>query len=134
MSDESEAIPLDKLVRTFTRLRDQRKVKMDEMEKEIEKIETKMDTVKAAIMEQMKASGVNSVKTEYGTAYRTTRTTYSTSNWDEFYKFVLEHREPGLLERRIHQGNMKEFLEQHPELLPPGLNANSEYTVTVRKS
>lgn len=134
MSEENELIPMDKLVRTFTRLRDQRKAKLDEMETEIEKIEAKMDTVKKAIMEQMKASGLTSIKTSFGTAYRTVRTTYSTANWEEFHKFVIEHQELNLLERRIHQSNMKEFLEQHPELLPPGLNANSEYTVTVRKS
>jgi hypothetical protein len=28
---------------------------------------------------------------------------------------------------------MKQFLEEHPELLPPGLNVDSEYTITVRR-
>jgi hypothetical protein len=28
---------------------------------------------------------------------------------------------------------MKQFLEDHPDLLPPGLNRDSEYTVTVRR-
>jgi hypothetical protein len=48
-------------------------------------------------------------------------------------KFILEHQVPDLLEKRIHQGNMKQFLEENPELLPPGLNSDSEYTVTVRR-
>jgi len=37
------------------------------------------------------------------------------------------------MEKRIHQGNMRLFLEENPDLLPPGLNVDSEYTVTVRR-
>jgi hypothetical protein len=29
---------------------------------------------------------------------------------------------------------MESFLEQHPDLLPPGLNVDSEFTITVRKA
>jgi hypothetical protein len=38
-----------------------------------------------------------------------------------------------LLERRIHQTNMNEFLKENPDKLPPGLNVDSEYTITVRR-
>jgi hypothetical protein len=32
-----------------------------------------------------------------------------------------------LLEKRIHQTNIKEFLEGNPDVHPPGLNIDSEY-------
>jgi len=38
-----------------------------------------------------------------------------------------------LLEKRIAQGNMAKFLEENPGLLPPGLNSNTEYGISVRK-
>jgi hypothetical protein len=38
-----------------------------------------------------------------------------------------------LLERRIHQSNMKQFLEENPDLHPMGLNVDSEYAITVRR-
>jgi hypothetical protein len=50
------------------------------------------------------------------------------------YKFMLEHEAPELLEKRLHQSNMKQFLEENPEVLPSGLNVDSEYTITVRRS
>jgi len=28
---------------------------------------------------------------------------------------------------------MKQFLEENPDALPPGLNADSEYSITVRR-
>ena len=47
--------------------------------------------------------------------------------------FIIEHKAVDLLEKRIHQSNMKQFLEENPEVLPPGLNVDAEYTITVRR-
>jgi hypothetical protein len=47
--------------------------------------------------------------------------------------FILKHEAVDLMEKRLHQGNMRTFLEENPALLPPGLNVDSEYTVTVRR-
>jgi hypothetical protein len=46
---------------------------------------------------------------------------------------MLEHDAIDLLEKRIAQGNMSKFLEENPGLLPPGLNSNTEYAISVRK-
>jgi hypothetical protein len=46
---------------------------------------------------------------------------------------VVEHDAVDLLEKRIAQGNMRQFLEENPGTVPPGLNSNSEYSVSVRK-
>ena len=82
----------------------------------------------------MKEIGAESLRTESGSIYRTVRTTYSTNDWESMNKFILEHSVPELLEKRIHQTNMKVFLEEHPDVLPPGLNANMEYSVTIKRS
>jgi hypothetical protein len=50
------------------------------------------------------------------------------------HKFILEHEVPEFLEKRLHQGAVKGFLEENPDLLPKGLNVDSEYAVTVRKA
>jgi len=39
----------------------------------------------------------------------------------------------GLLEKRIHQTNMKEFLENNPDVEPMGLNIDREYEITIRR-
>ena len=49
------------------------------------------------------------------------------------HEFILEHEAPDLLEKRVNQGNMKQFLEENPDVVPMGLNVDSEYVVTVRK-
>jgi hypothetical protein len=50
------------------------------------------------------------------------------------YDFIKEHDAIQLLEQRLHQTNLKGFLEEHPDLLPAGLNSDSKYAVSVRKA
>ena len=47
---------------------------------------------------------------------------------------MLEHKVPEFFEKRLSQANVKEFLEDNPEAVPKGLNTDSEFVVTVRKS
>jgi hypothetical protein len=127
-------IPLEKLTRIYIKMREKKAEVTHEMEDKIGKIDSDMKTVKSAILQHMKDIGAESLKTSAGVVYRTVRTTYATSDWESMNKFILEHSVPELLEKRIHQTNMKAFLEENPELIPAGLNANSEYSVTIRRS
>jgi hypothetical protein len=49
------------------------------------------------------------------------------------YAFIEEHSAPHLLEKRIHNGNMKEFLADNPDVTPEGLQAKNRYAISVRK-
>jgi predicted phage-related endonuclease len=137
MTDEVESkaeVPLEKLTRIYIKMRDKKAEVAHELEEKISKIENDMKTVKTAILSHMKEIGAESLRTEAGIVYRTVRTTYATSDWESMHKFILEHGVPDLLEKRIQQTNMKAFLEENPDMLPPGLNANSEYSVTIKRS
>ena len=137
MSDEVESqaeVPLEKLTRIYIKMRDKKAEVSHELEEKVSKIEQDMKTVKTAILAHMKEIGAESLRTEAGIVYRTVRTTYATSDWESMHKFILEHGVPDLLEKRLQQTNMRAFLEENPDMLPPGLNANSEYSVTIKRS
>ena len=136
MSDNTTGveIPLEKLTRIYIKMRDKKSEVTHEMEERIKKIEEDMQTIKRAILQHMKDTGVESLRTSAGIVYRTIRTTYSTSDWESMHKFIVEHGVPDLLEKRIQQTNMRAFLEENPDLLPPGLNSNAEYSVTIRRN
>lgn len=119
----------DTLMRVYAKMRD----KLEALQKDTAEIETSMKAVKLALLEHCKANGVDSVRTAYGLAYKTVRTIYSTSDWESFHKFVLENNAPHLLEKRLHQGNMKDFIADNPEHIPPGLNASNEYVITIKR-
>ena len=125
--------PIDRFVRVYMRMRDQRELITRELEGKIKVLDEKMLMIKAALLDHCKSSGVDSITTANGVAYRTVRTFYSTADWENFHRFVVEHNAPHWLEKRLHQGNMKEFLTDNPEMVPPGLNSSSEYTITIRR-
>jgi len=127
------AIPIDKLVRTYRRIYEKRQELRTTFEEEESKLTAKIDMVKAALLQHLKTIGADSVRTPEGLIYRTLKTTYWTNDWESMNDFILEHQAPWLLEKRIHQGNFKKFLEENPNILPSGLNVDSEYSVTVRK-
>jgi hypothetical protein len=81
----------------------------------------------------MKALGVKSVNTAFGTLSMVNKIRYSTQDWDSFKRFMVENDALDLLEKRIAQTNMAQFLEENPGVVPPGLNAFSDFEIRVTK-
>jgi ABC-type proline/glycine betaine transport system substrate-binding protein len=112
--------------------------KKDQLRKEYEekeaKIEEQMGVVREELLKACETLGASSFRTEHGQVIRVVKTRYWSADWGAMHDFIKEHDALDLLERRIHQTNMKQYLEEHPDQLPPGLNADSKYEVTVRRS
>ena len=130
----SEAIlPMDKLARIYMKMRAAIQEVEREYDTKIEALKAQQQEVKNAMKDQMLASGSKSVRTDHGTVMLTEKRRFYTQDWDSFKKFVVEQEAVDLLERRIHQTNMAKFLEENPSLVPPGLNSDTEFDVSVRK-
>ena len=128
-----EDLPVDQLVRVYRKIRDVVQEKEDAHKAEIAELKGQMDLVSAKLLEVCNTQNVDSLRTKEGTITRRAATRYWTSDWESMRKFIVEQGVPELLHERLHQGNMKQFLEANPDLLPPGLNVDSEYTITVRR-
>lgn len=134
MTEESKpTVPVEKLVKVYLKMNATLSEKKAAFEAEEKALKEQMAKVKSALLEYCKEQNVESVRTGEGLFYRGVTTRYWTNDWESMGKFVVEHNVPELLEKRLHQGNTKQFLEANPDLLPPGLNVDSEYTITVRK-
>jgi len=132
MSKENDA-PAERLTRVFHKIKDKRAELTAEFKEKDKKLADQLDEVKRALLAFCKEQGVDSVKTSAGMFYRSAKVRYWTSDWESMHSFVLEHRAPELFDRRLNQSNMKQFLEENPELVPKGLNVDSEYVITVRR-
>lgn len=131
MADDS--IPADKLVAAYRKIR----AAIDEVEEayktNVTALKEQLDVVSAQLLNICNTQNVDSLRTPEGTVTRRVSTRYWTNDWQRMYDFIKEHDVPFLLEQRIHNGNMKQFLEENPDTLPVGLNADTKYAVTVRK-
>ena len=131
MNDEQ--IPLDKLIKVYRKIRDRINVLTQEYETEVEGLKELQDDIAKEMKDILLSLGQKSANTKFGTIILGTKTRYTMNDWDSFKKFVLEHEVVELLEQRIAQLNMTQWLKENPTLIPPGLDQATEYTVTVRK-
>ena len=127
-------VPADKLAEIYIKIRDKRVELKEKFEAEDAVLKEQQDLLAQEMLEVCYENNADSIKTPAGTIIRKVDTRYWTTDWDSMYQFIQEHDAYPLLEKRIHQTNLKQFLEENPELLPAGLQADRKYTVVVRRS
>jgi predicted metal-dependent phosphotriesterase family hydrolase len=127
-------VPVDKLTKAYMRIKEKRSEIARDFKAQDEQLVEQQEKIKKALLDYCKTENVNSVKTDHGTFYRSTKTKYWTSDWESMYRFIVDNQVPELLSKSLNQTNIKQFLEENPDLLPKGLNVDSEYVVSIRKS
>jgi phage host-nuclease inhibitor protein Gam len=123
-----------KLVSTYIKMRDAKDALTREYEAKINEVKEQMEVVEQALLDICKETGQDGGRTAHGSFTRTVKTRFWTNDWDSMYRFIKEQDAIQLLEQRVHQGNMKQFLSENPGLLPEGLNTDSKYSITVRRA
>ena len=121
---------LEKLMQAEINMREA----IEDLENKVKDIKAKRAQIQNALNEACQKLNVTSLKTSVGTLTRTLKTRYWTNDWPEMYKFLKDNDALELMEKRISQSNMKDFVANNPDLSPPGLQATSEYSVSIRKN
>lgn len=129
----SETVKADRLVKAYIAMRDKRAELSKEYTNVDRKIEQQMEMVEAELVKMCRDVGADSLRTSFGNVYKTVKTSYETSDWDNMYKFVVENNIPHVLQRRISSLNMKQFLEENPTLMPIGMNVVNKYAVMIKR-
>jgi hypothetical protein len=124
---------VEELARVYLKLRTAIYDLKEQQRDALQVLEEQMNAVSAVLLTACNALNADSIKTASGTVSRRVTSRYWTSDWGSMYEFIKEHDAPFLLEQRIHNGNMKDFLEDHPDVLPIGLQADRKFVIQVRK-
>jgi hypothetical protein len=130
---EELAIPADRLVAVYRRIRAAIEEREEAHTQEINTLKEKLEMVSDKLLKICNEQNFDSLRTPEGTVTRRVKSRYWTTDWEQMYKFIKENDAPFLLEQRIHNGNMKQFLEENPDQHPAGLQVDSKYAITVRK-
>ena len=123
----------NEIVKIYVKIRDKKDEVKRKLGEQVALLDADLKVIEEELQERLKAAGATSVKTPNGTVYSTIKSKVWTDNWDSFYKFIEDRGLFDLLERRIHQSNIKSFLDDNPDDIPEGLNIESIKTVTVRR-
>lgn len=128
-----EAPPLDKLAEVYIKIRATIAEKQKAFDAEVEALKAEQDQIADYMKEVLRQLNVRSVNTPGGTVILTEKTRYFPSDWAEFKRFVIANDALDLMEKRIAQTNMAKYLEENPDKYPPGLQSETELSVSVRK-
>ena len=128
-----DKITPDKLAKTYLRIRAERSMLAAKYKEEDGNLIRQLDIIKQAMLDHCEDHNVESVRTSEGLFFRSTKKKYWVSEWDAIHKLIVEENAPQLLDKRINQANMREFLEENPDLKPEGLEIEEEVTISVRK-
>lgn len=126
-------ITAEKLVDAYAKIARRRTEILKAFEVEDEALKAQQALILNELQEICKALGVESFKTPHGTVNRVVKTRYWTSDWGSMYAFIKESDAFHLLEQKLHQSNTRKFLLDNPDMLPPGLNSDSRYVITITK-
>lgn len=133
MSNDTDIVPLDKLAEVYIKIRTRIAEITKEADTKVEELKAQQDEISSAMKETLRQLNVRSVNTVAGTVILTEKTRYFPSDWAEFKTFVRENDAFDLMEKRIAQTNMAKYLEENPDKYPPGLQSETEFSVSVRK-
>lgn len=132
--EDQELPPTPKLVKAYLKMRDARSALAAKFEADDKNIKEQMEVIEGLLLETCKRAGGNVSIPGIGSVIRGVSTRYWTSDWEAMHRFIEENNALDLLERRIAQRAMGEFLKSNPDKMPKGMNVESKYTVTVRRT
>ena len=133
VQEQKPPVDVNKLTSVYIKMRDRRSILKQEWEVQDKEIQIQMDVIEQELLELCKDLNTNTLGTDHGTVVRSVKSRYWTNDWDSMYRFIKEHDAFGLLEKRIQQTHMKEFIQENPDVYPQGMNVENQFTVVVRR-
>jgi len=111
---------------------------LDAKRKEYQEIErelkAQLEDIQFEILNISDELGVDSLKTEFGTAYRSVKTSYRILDWEAYLEWAEQHGALHTLQKRVTKSAVDEVVNEDLDGdLPPGLDLYSEVTINIRK-
>ena len=124
---------IGELIEIYQNISAERRTLKREFEDKDNKLKDDEERIELAILKFLQESNINSVRTDFGTAYRQEDVIPTCADWSVFYDWVRKNDAFDALEKRIKKTYVKEMLE-NGEALPDGVNVIRKYVVRVRRS
>jgi hypothetical protein len=129
----SEPVSINDLVSAYRNIRAAVAAEEEAHDAKLKDLKDQLELISTELLNFCNEQNLDSVRTPAGTLSRRVQTRYWTTDWEQMYKFIADNDVPFVLEKRIHNGNMKQFLEENPDVLPIGLQIDNKYVIQVRK-
>lgn len=127
-----KTVKINEVVRGYVALRDKKNEMKKRHAEELRPINEKMEVIEGWLQRDLMNRGVQSEKTDSGTAYLSTVVTATVRDRDEYLKFVKEKEMWDLIENRVSKSVVSDYLEETGEIIP-GVNYEKTQVVRIRR-
>ena len=134
MSEPVKFKSIDEAIEAYVNTRDELRAKQQAFNLEEDAMKLRMEQISMWLRDKADELGVDSFKTQFGTAYRSVKTSYrvATGGWDNFIGWVKETGNFQCLEKRVAKLATKE-IHDDTGAIPPGLDYVAEVEFDVRR-
>lgn len=123
----------DELIDQFVKLRDKLKEADDAHKERTKMARAHLEVLTNKLLEKLNATGGESIKTKFGTAYRTTRRSATIADGELFRGYVINNAAFDLVDWKANANSVDDFIKNAGSP-PPGVNFTTAYTVGVRRA
>jgi len=127
-------IEVGRLIKAYVSCRDALNDRRRDFKVIEDKYKSDMEVFANKLMELAKEMGVDSFKSEYGTAFKKVTDYVSVADWDLFSKFVIDNDMTQMLPKNANKTAVKEYMTENNNQLPPGIEYGSKVEMQVRRS
>lgn len=124
---------IGELVEIYQSISAERRKLKREFEDADQKLKGDEESIELAILKFLQDSNINSVRTDFGTAYRQEDIIPTCADWNVFYDWVRKNDAFDALEKRIKKTYVKEMMENN-QPLPDGVNVIRKNVVRIRRT
>jgi hypothetical protein len=124
---------VDDLSTEYIRVRTERELLKEKFDDADKVFADQLAEIEYKLIQIMNKAETSSMSTDRAIIIKRVSSRYNPTNWEAVYRLVDKYKAYGVLHKRIHDTNMKDFLEEHPDEYPEGLNVDSRYAVTVKR-
>ena len=124
---------INAIVEHYVALRDHKSRLDAEHKARIAEIEAQMHNAEVFLLDHLNQNGLDRVGTGAGTVYVTVKTMPALKDKSAFLDYIRSTGEVELLQARVSSTAVKEFMENHNNQLPPGVEVTTAREVSVRR-
>lgn len=120
-------------LKAFNKIEDKRDEIRADYEQKDSKLREARDTLEQYLIKQMQQMGMDAFQLPgEGLATIRTRRRFGVADWSLFWDWVITNRCPNMLQKRLLDTAMQDYLDANGEL-PPAINTEARLTLSVTK-
>lgn len=124
---------VDQLIGAYIKIRDTVAEKEAAHKEAMKPFKEALSQLEGQVLEMLDASGVDSIKTKLGTAYKSEKSSVTVADRSAFMDYIREHSAFDLLDVRPNKSAVEIFLQEHQDV-PPGVNMRRVVSCNFRRN